>query len=150
MAKKEKQTINTTSEISVEPITKDVETLVEVTPVTPTKTKNKKIKSETTKKATTKATKATQEVIQETASEASKETVKEVVKEVVKIVTPEIYLQFAGLEFNSSGILNQAREAWIASGHDENAIESLKVYIKPEDAAAYYVVNETEKGKIEL
>ena len=30
------------------------------------------------------------------------------------------------------------------------AIKSLKIYVKPEDGAAYYVVNDGEGGKVEL
>ena len=138
MVKKEKQNIETNSEITVESATATPEVSSKVTPKAPTK-------KTATKKTTTKKTKTTK-----TDSKATKEGVKEVIKEVVKIVTPEVYLQFAGMEFNSSGILNQARQAWIATGHDENSITSLKVYIKPEDAAAYYVINETETGKIDL
>ena len=134
MVKKEKQSIETSSEITVESATATPEVSSKVTPKAPTK-------KTATKKTTTKKTKTTK-----TDSKATKEGV----KEVVKIVTPEVYLQFAGMEFNSSGILNQARQAWIATGHDENSITSLKVYIKPEDVAAYYVINETETGKIDL
>ncbi len=136
MVKKENQTPSTTSEST----TLETETLMEVTETKP-KTRAKKSKSETTKKTTTKSTKTTKE---------SKEIIKEVVKEVVKIVTPEVYLQVAGFEFSSASFAEQAREAWIASGHNENEINSLKVYIKPEDNAVYYVVNETETGKFDF
>ena len=140
MVKKEDQTPSITSESTVELTVPETVIQPEVTETKP-KTKAKKAKSETTKKTATKSTKTTTE---------TKEVIKEVIKEVVKIVTPEVYLQVAGFEFSSASFAEQAREAWVASGHDENEINSLKVYIKPEDNAVYYVVNETETGKFDF
>ena len=37
------------------------------------------------------------------------------------------------------------QESWTGE-----AIKSLKIYVKPEDGAAYYVVNDGEGGKVEL
>ena len=34
--------------------------------------------------------------------------------------------------------------------YDFSSIKSLEVYVKPEDMAAYYVINGKENGKIEL
>ena len=142
MVKKENETPSTTSESTIELTVPETVSQAEVTETKP-KTKAKKTKSETTKKTATKSTKMKTTI-------ETKEVIKEVIKEVVKIVTPEVYLQVAGFEFSSASFAEQAREAWIASGHDENEINSLKVYIKPEDNAVYYVVNETETGKFEF
>ncbi|MBP3886883.1 MAG: hypothetical protein J6F30_04415 [Cellulosilyticum sp.] len=147
MVKKEKQIIENANETTVDLTLQEPETPTEVTPDAPAKPKTRKTKSTTTKKTTATSTKATKTT---KAAKESKEVIKEVVKEVVKIVTPEVYLQVAGFEFSSASFADQAREAWVASGHDENEIKSLKVYIKPEDQAVYYVVNETETGKFDF
>lgn len=35
-------------------------------------------------------------------------------------------------------------------GHRASSIKTLDLYVKPEDGAAYYVINGKETGKIEL
>ena len=57
---------------------------------------------------------------------------------------------FCGNEYDANAILEQAKIAWVQDGHLEADIKSIKLYIKPEEAAAYYVINETETGKIDL
>ncbi len=47
-------------------------------------------------------------------------------------------------------IAEQAKNAWVAEGHRASSLKSLDVYVKPEDSAAYYVVNGKAAGKIDL
>ena len=44
----------------------------------------------------------------------------------------------------------EAKEAFTADGHRASSIKSLKVYLKPEEYAAYYVINDTYAGKVNL
>ena len=143
MVKKEKQVVNAVEETKLEVTPTEEVASVETTPEAPTKKTTRKTKSETTKK-TTKTTKAAKETV------TVKEVIKEVPVEVVKVVTPQIFFQFAGTEIAAHTIIDQAQAAWVAAGNDANAIESVKVYVKPEEYAAYYVINETETGKIDL
>ncbi|MBQ9512622.1 MAG: hypothetical protein IJR58_05470 [Lachnospiraceae bacterium] len=47
--------------------------------------------------------------------------------------------------------MKRARAAWAElSGKAESAIESLDLYVKPEDGRAYYVINGKEFGDIAL
>ena len=108
MVKKEKQIIENANETTVDLTLQEPETPTEVTLDASAKPKTRKTKSTTTKK-----------------TKAAKEP-KEIVKEVVKIVTPEVYLQVAGFEFSSASFVDQAREAWVASGHDENEISNKR------------------------
>lgn len=61
-----------------------------------------------------------------------------------------VYVQFAGEEFVAEEVMEKAKAAYIAEGHRASAIKSLRLYIKPEERKAYYVVNDKAAGSIEL
>lgn len=104
----------------------------------------------------------------ETAAPAVKAGVKETVKEApkaevktvaVKAEAPKaekkkavqnVYVQFAGKEILTADLVAQVTEKWVALGHRASSIKELNLYVKPEDSAAYYVINGKESGKIEL
>ena len=67
-----------------------------------------------------------------------------------KEVVQNVYVQFAGKEILTSELVAQVTEKWVALGHRASSIKSLNLYVKPEDQAAYYVINGKESGKIEL
>lgn len=77
--------------------------------------------------------------------------VKEGAEESAKVIraalAPEVYIQMAGKELDCNEIQERCRQAYKAAS--KKAIRSIAVYIKPEDNAAYYVIN-GEQGKIEL
>lgn len=60
----------------------------------------------------------------------------------------EIYLQAGGQEWNISDCQERAAADYAAQGHA--SIEKLTVYLKPDEGKAYYVVNDTENGSIDL
>ena len=47
-------------------------------------------------------------------------------------------------------MVEQVKAQWTAEGHRVSSIKSLEVYVKPEDNAAYYVINGKENGKVDL
>ena len=49
-----------------------------------------------------------------------------------------------------ANVIERAKEAFTADGHRASSIKSLKVYLKPEEYAAYYVINDTYAGKVNL
>lgn len=60
---------------------------------------------------------------------------------------PELLIQYQGNEI----VLNTLVEAAKADFHNSKKrtrITSLKIYVKPEDSMAYYVINEKFEGKI--
>ena len=79
---------------------------------------------------------------------AKKTTTKRTTKK--KEVQPEVYIQFSGNESIVDAITKKAKDQFIAEGHKEEDIKSLKIYLKPEDNAAYYVVNDENAGKVDL
>lgn len=62
----------------------------------------------------------------------------------------EIYVQFQELEVTTKEIVDKAKQIYIAEGHRESSIKSLRLYIKPDEHKAYYVINEKMTGSIEL
>lgn len=94
---------------------------------------------ETVKKAEETAKKATKKA-------AAKKTTKVEKKELV----PEVFVQFDGNEDVVANVIERAKEAFTADGHRASSIKSLKVYLKPEEYAAYYVINDTYAGKVNL
>lgn len=62
-------------------------------------------------------------------------------------IGPEFYVQWAGRECGCSDVLERAKADFRAGNQAE--IRSCKIYIKPEDGMAYYVINGTE-GKFRL
>lgn len=102
----------------------------------------------TAKKATESAKKAT-----EAAEDKVKKTVKKTVKKVVdkkNELVAEVYVQFAGREAKTEDIIAKATQAYVEDGHRASSIKTLQVYLKPEEAAAYYVINHKYAGRVEL
>lgn len=72
---------------------------------------------------------------------------KKAVKDEMK---PEIIIQYQGNEASMEEVIEKAKAEFVAAGHRMSSIKSLQVYFKPEDAAAYYVVNQKFAGKVDL
>lgn len=62
----------------------------------------------------------------------------------------KVYVQYGGKEILTSDLAEKATQIWVEMGHRASSIKSLELYVKPEDMAAYYVINGKDTGKIEL
>lgn len=62
----------------------------------------------------------------------------------------EVFVQFAGEEYSVDEVMDKAKAAYVAEGHRAAAIKSVRLYIKPEERKAYYVINEKAAGSIDL
>lgn len=62
----------------------------------------------------------------------------------------EVFVQFAGEEYSVEEVMEKAKAAYVAEGHRAAAIKSVRLYIKPEEHKAYYVINEKAAGSIDL
>ncbi|MBE5922197.1 MAG: hypothetical protein E7269_05540 [Lachnospiraceae bacterium] len=58
-----------------------------------------------------------------------------------------VYIQHADFELNMDDVINAAKDAW---GGKRGDIKDFTLYVKPEEKAAYYVINGTDTGKVEL
>ena len=63
------------------------------------------------------------------------------------VLVPEVYVQLGEHQFTCTDIVERCRADFRAA--NKGGIHSCKVYIKPEDGMAYYVINRIE-GKIKL
>ena len=93
----------------------------------------------TAKKATRTAKKAAEKA--EPAVKAASKAVKSAA------VKQEVFVQWGGKEIKCKDLVAAAKKDYKASHKD--AVRTCQVYVKPEDGAAYYVINDVT-GKIEL
>ena len=57
-------------------------------------------------------------------------------------IKESVFVQFAGAEYNLDDVKANAKKAWMAeTGKKESDIKDIQIYVKPEEHAAYYVVN---------
>lgn len=76
-----------------------------------------------------------------------KETVKAVKKPAKK---QEVYIQFGENSYLEKDVLDKVKKAWTGTGKKVSEMIDVKIYIKPEEAKAYYVINEEVTGSVEL
>jgi len=127
----------------------------------------------TTKKATTKATevKEVKEVkveapvaeVKEVKAEAKKAPAKKApakkaattekkapAKKAAAKVETVITVQFGGNEVAIATVEEKVKAQFVAEGHKASSIKSLNIYVKPEEASAYYVINGDVTGRVDL
>lgn len=81
-------------------------------------------------------------VLKDAGTEASTET---------KEATCELFLQFAGKEYSEKELMGLVTDIWVKQlKHLKSELKDVKLYVKPEESAAYYVINKEITGKIEL
>ena len=119
--KKTTETKKTTAEAKKAPAKKAEETKA-------TAKKVEEPKKTVTKKATTTEKKATKTTAKKTA--AKKTTKKE----------SNLYVQFQGMEFDAKQI-EEAVKADFKAKNKKRTINSVSIYVKPEDMKAYYVID---------
>ena len=137
---------------------KTVKPVAVATPATAPKAEDKKVE--------TPAAAVKTEVKVEKPVVAKKETVKKeavkkeaVKKEVVKKeavkkapakkaeLKSEIQLQFAGKSYTQEDLVKIAKDVWKYDlNKDENDFKTVELYVKPEESAVYYVINDDVKG----
>ncbi len=65
-------------------------------------------------------------------------------------VKPEVFIQYQGNEGIVAEAIEKAKAAFVADGHRISTIKTLQVYLKPEEYAAYYVINKKFAGRVDL
>lgn len=111
-------------EIEVKVDTKKTETVEKKEPAKKPAAKKTTAKKATTKKAPAKKAAAKKEID----------------------VKAEVFVQCNGLEYSEKNIMEKVVAAWEAEDKKVSAIKRTKLYIKPEDGKAYYVINEGLKN----
>ncbi len=62
-------------------------------------------------------------------------------------LTPEVYVEYGGNQYNITDVVERAKADYRTT--HKVGVQSCKVYVKPEEGAAYYVINKVS-GKLEL
>ena len=130
--------------------TKKLETKAAVLVDTP------EVQAEEVKETVKKAAKKVAAKAEDTAEKAVK-TVKKAAKKTAAKTTKkadlktEFFLQFSGKEYTEKEILKKVKDVWTKELKNKvGDMKDVKIYLKPEESAAYYVVNGDTTGKIDL
>lgn len=63
----------------------------------------------------------------------------------------EMYLQFYGKEYSDKEILQKVKEIWTKVLKNKvGDMKEVKIYLKPEESKAYYVINGDTTGEVNL
>ena len=63
----------------------------------------------------------------------------------------EMYLQFYGKEYSDKEILQKVKEIWTKVLKNKvGDMKDVKIYLKPEESKAYYVINGDTTGEVDL
>jgi hypothetical protein len=123
------------------PVAKAAETTAKkaAAKTTETKTTEAKTTAKTTAAKTTAAKKTT------TKTAAAKTTRK------AAAVKENISIQFAGKEYTTEQLVKIAKDVWeFDLKKDPADFKEVQLYVKPEEAKAYYVINGTETGSFDI
>lgn len=104
--------------------------------------------------AETKAVKAEAKAEAPKAEEPKKETAKKTPakRTTAKDIKTSVVVQFAGKEVAEKDLIAAVKKAYTKKGNKVGDIKTIEIYVKPEESAAYYVVNGVgaDDYKIEL
>ena len=105
-----------------------------------------KVTSSTTEKKVEKATAVKPAVIKPAAVKpAAKKTTKTTAKKEIKV---RAVVEYYGKQVEEKDMIANVKKAWTKSGKKVGDIKTMELYIKPEEAAVYYVINGTESGAV--
>ena len=111
-----------------------------------------KTAAETTVKKTTAKTTETKTTAAKTAA-AKKTTTKTTAAKTKKAaaVKENISIQFAGKEYTTEQLVKIAKDVWeFDLKKDPADFKEVQLYVKPEEAKVYYVINGTETGSFDI
>ena len=116
-------------------------------------TKAGKAKAIETKKDTTKAIETRAAVLKDPEPAKEEKPAAKRAKRTTKKaeVSTELFLQFAGREYTQKEILQKVKDVWTKELKNKvGDMKDVKIYLKPEEFAAYYVINGDTTGKVDL
>ena len=105
--------------------------------------------AEKAKSSAKKTAKTAQKKVVKTAEKAKTEVKRAADKAIKGEAAPVVYVQYMGDEEKVEDLVAAAKAAFAAE-HARTKVTDLKLYIKPEERAAYYVVNEKFAGRVDF
>ena len=96
--------------------------------------------------------KETAGVVADKVAEETKEVVKKAKKAAAKKeIKTSLFVQCFGKEVEEKDMIASVKKAWTKeNGKKVGDIKTITLYVKPEEAAVYYVINGTDTGKVEF
>ena len=67
-----------------------------------------------------------------------------------KAVKTTFVVQAAGKEVSMEEAVERVKEAWTAAGNKAADLKEIAVYVKPEEAGIFYVINGTATGRVDF
>lgn len=64
--------------------------------------------------------------------------------------TTSVIVQYQNNEVNVASVEEKVKAQFISEGHTAASIKKVAIYVKPEEYAAYYVINEKFSGRVDL
>ena len=109
-------------------------------------TETKEVKAEAKAEAPKAEAKKAEEPKKETAKKAPAK------RTAAKDIKTSVVVQFAGKEVTEKDLIAAVKKAYTKKGNKVGDIKTIEIYVKPEESAAYYVVNGigADDYKIEL
>ena len=107
-------------------------------------------KTAAVKEAVEEKAAAKTETVKDTAAETKETAAKKAAKAAKEELKPEVFIQYQGNEAIVADVIEKAKNEFIADGHRASSSKSLQVYLKPEEFAAYYVINQKFAGRVDL
>ena len=65
-------------------------------------------------------------------------------------INQQMVLQFDGQEFDLGAVEANVKKNWKDAGKKLSDIADLDIYVKPQEAKVYYVVNKEVEGSVDL
>ena len=152
MKKRTKVTSSTTEKAIVKepvvkkPVAKEVvkEAEAKETAVKETAAKTPAAKETAVKETVVKASAAKAPAAKET-TEKKQAVKKQTAKKEIKV---KAFVEYYGKQVEEKDMIANVKKAWTKSGKKVGDIKTMELYIKPEEAAVYYVINGTETGAV--
>ncbi len=67
-----------------------------------------------------------------------------------KEIKTSLFVEYGEKQVEDKAIIASVKKAWTKAGNKVGDIKTMALYVKPEEAAVYYVINSTETGKVEF
>ena len=61
-----------------------------------------------------------------------------------------MFVEYQGKQVEDKAIIAAVKKAWTEAGNKVGDMKTVELYIKPEEASVYYVINETVTGNVEF
>lgn len=98
--------------------------------------------------AATEKTVEAAKAVTEKAAEVKKTTTKKAA--VKKEIKTTLIVEHQGKQVGEKEMISAVKKAWTKTGKKVGDIKSMTLYAKPEEESVYYVINDTETGKVEF